>query len=48
MKNKSVLNQIIFFTLFIILILIINTVIKSYLINNGIDDYNIHLTFKII
>ncbi|MEE9406765.1 MAG: CPBP family intramembrane glutamic endopeptidase [Polaribacter sp.] len=46
MKNKSILNQITLFTIFIAAILVANNVLKSYLINNGIEDYNIHLGFK--
>jgi membrane protease YdiL (CAAX protease family) len=46
MKNKSVLNQITLFTIFIAAILVANNLLKSYLINNGIEDYNIHLGFK--
>ncbi|TVZ56668.1 hypothetical protein OD91_1964 [Lutibacter sp. Hel_I_33_5] len=48
MKSKPTLVQIIFFTLFIGLILLANNGIKTYLINNDIFDYNIHLTFKIL
>ncbi len=48
MKKKSILQQIILFILFIAIVLIVNNILKTYLINRGIDDYNIHLTFKII
>ncbi|WP_298781347.1 CPBP family intramembrane glutamic endopeptidase [uncultured Polaribacter sp.] len=48
MKNKSILNKVILFILFIALISTTNNIIKNYLINNGIDDYNIHLAFNII
>jgi membrane protease YdiL (CAAX protease family) len=47
-KNKQVFVQIILFTLFILLVLITNNLIKSYLLNSNITSYNIHLAFKTI
>lgn len=48
MKNKAVLNQIILFIVFITSILIINNFVKSYLLENNITSYNIHLMVKIV
>ncbi|MFK8059888.1 MAG: CPBP family intramembrane glutamic endopeptidase [Polaribacter sp.] len=47
MKNKIVLKQIILFTVFITIVLIINNLIKTYLLEQGITSYNIHLLLKI-
>ncbi len=46
MKNKSFLNQILFFTLFIAIILVANNFIKEFLLRNHITSYNIHLGVK--
>lgn len=48
MKNKAVLNQIILFIVFITSILISNNFVKSYLLENDITSYNIHLMVKIV
>lgn len=48
MKNKTTLNLIILFTLFIASVLITNNLIKSYLLQNNINSYNIHLAVKTI
>ena len=48
MKSRPTLNQIITFISFIAIILISNNFIKNYLLENNINDYNIHLTFKIL
>ena len=46
MKNNKTLIQIILFTLFIAVVLIINNIVKNYLLGNDITAYNIHLTVK--
>jgi membrane protease YdiL (CAAX protease family) len=48
MKGKTTLNQIILFTVFISLILIINNLIKNYLLDSNITSYTIHSSVKII
>ncbi|MBL4605535.1 MAG: CPBP family intramembrane metalloprotease [Flavobacteriaceae bacterium] len=46
MKKLSTLNQIVFFTGFIVFILLLNNSIKEALLSNGIDSYNFHLGVK--
>ncbi len=48
MKKNSQLNQILFFTLFIAIILVVNNFIKESLLHNQITSYNIHLGVKTI
>ncbi|MGB0891053.1 MAG: CPBP family intramembrane glutamic endopeptidase [Flavobacteriaceae bacterium] len=48
MKSKPTLKQIISFIIFIVIILIANNFLKNYLLENKIDDYNIHLIYKIL
>ena len=46
MKKRTVLHLITSFTLFIILLLLTNNIIKNYLLANDITSYNIHLIVK--